>query len=193
MLENEPSTSYSAILAAATPENLKYHGSAVPLWFGAIRNTLDWKGVSFSFNVSYRLGYYFRRESVRYSNVLTGIVSHGDYALRWQQPGDEETTQVPSMPAVSNSARDNFYLYSEALVEKGDHIRLQDVSLSYDLPVTKLPLKRAQIYFYANNLGIIWKATKSSLDPDVPTTGLTATATTFPSPKAFSFGLKLQL
>ncbi|PZR31433.1 MAG: SusC/RagA family TonB-linked outer membrane protein, partial [Azospira oryzae] len=126
-LEGIPSSDYTAIIQAATPESIIYNGSARPTVFGSLRNTLSWKNISLSFNLSYRMGYYFRSNSIRYSNLLTGQVEHGDYEQRWQEAGDEAHTNVPSMPVVANVNRDNVYLYSEALVEKGDHIRFQDI------------------------------------------------------------------
>ena len=171
-LDGAPSKDYATIVSNATPESIVYHGSARPTVFGALRNTVTWKNISLSFNISYRLGYYFRRNSVRYSNVLTGQVDHGDYANRWTKAGDEIKTNVPSLPALSNINRDNIYLYSEALVEKGDHIRFQDINLSYTFDrqsIAKLPFERAQFYIYANNLGILWKATDVNIDPDYPT------------------------
>jgi hypothetical protein len=43
------------------------------------------------------------------------------------------TTNVPSAVYPSNTSRNNFYQYSEALIEKGDHIRLQDLRLGYTI------------------------------------------------------------
>ena len=89
------------------------------------------------------------------------------------------------MPSYSDYNRDNVYLYSNALVEKGDHFRLQDVNLSYlfdKSAIAKLPFERLQLYFYANNLGILWKATKTKLDPDYMT---------FKPVKSFSVGVKV--
>ena len=171
-LEGEVSKEYKAIIDAATTENIIYNGPARPTAFGALRNTFSWKGLSLSVNISYRVGYYFRRNSIRYSSVLTAQGGHSDYALRWQQPGDEAFTQVPSMPEDPDINRDNMYTYSEILVEKGDHVRLQDVNLSYTLDrgqLPGLPFDRVQIYAYASNLGILWKATDTVKDPDYRT------------------------
>jgi hypothetical protein len=73
------------------------------------------------------------------------------------------------MPLVNNSARNEFYTYSSVLVQKGDHIRLQDINLSYALNKNSsgwLPVHAVQLYLYANNIGIIYKRTRSGLDPD---------------------------
>ncbi len=171
-VNGQPSADYAIIVTNATPDNIVFNGSARPTYFGAIRNTLSWKNWSLSFNISYRLGYFFRRNSVHYNNLLSGQVEHGDYAQRWQNPGDETKTNVPSMPTAIDANRDNIYLYSSALVEKGDHIRLQDIQLNYTFSknsFVKFPFTRAQLYCYINNLGILWKATNSPLDPDYPT------------------------
>lgn len=163
------STDYAQIISKTSAQELVFHGPSRPAYSGALRNTLEWKGIGLSANISYRLGYYFRRASVNYSSLLRGIYSHGDYAFRWQKSGDEQSTSIPSIPAAVNSNRDQLYLYSEALVEKGDHIRLQDINLSYELTrakFQKLPFSNAKLYIYANNLGLIWQANKSGLDPD---------------------------
>ncbi|MEN7547366.1 SusC/RagA family TonB-linked outer membrane protein [Rapidithrix thailandica] len=165
-LEGQASTDYAAVLNATNLETMVYQGPARPVCFGAFRNTFSFKGLSLSINLTYRLGYYFRKNSIRYNNLLSGNVEHGDYRKRWQQPGDETFTQVPSLPERKNTNRDQLYLYSEALVEKGDHLRLQDIRLEYQLPIEKLPFHKAKVYLYANHLGILWKATGTPLDPD---------------------------
>lgn len=77
------------------------------------------------------------------------------------------------MPSVPNSFRDAFYLNSEVLIEKGDHIRLQDIRLAYSFQESGLAggiFRNLSLYSYVNNLGILWKATKDELDPDFRTT-----------------------
>ena len=170
--EGAPSQNYSGIFSTTTPETMQYHGPRRPNTFGSFRNTVTWKGFSLSANLTFRLGYYYRRESVLYSTVLTGIGGHADFANRWKVPGDELKTQVPSMPAGLNTLRDNMYRYSEILVERGDHIRLQDIRLSYKLlqaDFPRLPFRRMELYSYANNLGIVWKSSEDPIDPDFRT------------------------
>ena len=169
-VDGEPSTDYRAIITGASPQSLTYHGPSRPTHFGAVRNDLRWKGLSLSINISYRLGYYYRKESVRYATVLSGQGGHGDFAIRWKEEGDERFTHVPSLPERTDANRDNFYSYSSVLVERGDHVRLQDVRLGYGLETglfPNMPFRHAEIYLYANNLGILWKAAKDDpLDPD---------------------------
>jgi len=185
-LDNEPSKNYSAIVNGATVDNIIYNGSAVPTTFGSFRNTLRWKHFDFSVNISFRFGYYFRRESINYNSVLTGKGGHADFEQRWMKPGDELLTAVPSMPKTTNANRDNFYTYSDVLVEKGDNIRLQDLRLGYSLQNKNrnIPFSKLSVYMYANNLGVLWKATSSYRDPDNP----------YQLPlKTFAFGINLNL
>jgi TonB-linked SusC/RagA family outer membrane protein len=185
-LDGQVSKDYNAILKAATPGNLVYNGPSRPTVFGALRNTFTWKAWSLSANITYKLGYYFRRNSIRYGNQYGLSTQNGDYARRWQQPGDEQHTQVPSLPATSNSQRDDFYTYSSALVEKGDHVRLQDLRLAWTMDKGLLPFApgaRLQFYVYGANLGILWRANKYHLDPDVPNS--------YPQPRTIAGGLRL--
>ncbi|WP_168196225.1 SusC/RagA family TonB-linked outer membrane protein [Echinicola soli] len=164
-VNGEKSDDYASITGNATMETVNYHGSARPTLFGALRNDIAYGNLSLSVNISFRSGYHYRRNSVDYNELLRGNVTHADYGIRWKRPGDEVMTHIPSLPDGLDTDRDNFYRYAGILVEKGDHIRLQDIRLGYR--PQGLPLKNTEIYVYANNLGIIWKAAKDDpLDPD---------------------------
>ncbi|RZK39827.1 MAG: SusC/RagA family TonB-linked outer membrane protein [Pedobacter sp.] len=185
-LQGEPSTNYTAIRSSTTFDDLIYHGTLRPLIFGALRNTISWKGISVSANISYRLKYYFRNPALNYGTILAGAGGHSDYSLRWQQPGDELLTHVPSMPLLNQSQRNDFYNYASVHVKRGDHIRLQDINLNYTLNKDRmkaLPFRLAQIYLYANNLGIIWKAADGHLDPDA--------LSSFPVARSLACGIKI--
>lgn len=173
-LEGELSMDYTAInraIADDPVEMLNYHGRALPPHFGAVRNTFSYRDISLSFNIAYRFGYSFRRSSLSYISLFS-YNGHSDYTLRWQQAGDELTTDVPSMIYPANANRDTFYSRSEVLIERGDHIRLQDVNLTYHfrkLAAIQNIVNDAALFFYANNLGLLWKANDKGIDPDFPT------------------------
>jgi TonB-dependent starch-binding outer membrane protein SusC len=175
-----------AALTAEIPASQKYIGAANPTIFGTLQNRILFKGISLSFNITYKSGYYFKRSSISYTN-LNRWVGNADFVNRWQKPGDELQTDVPSLIYPNNSSRDNFYLGSEAIVEKGDHIRLQDVSLSYEfskLQWKRLPVTKLKLYIYANNLGVLWASNNYNIDPDYQSG--------FPQPRLISFGLKTE-
>jgi TonB-linked SusC/RagA family outer membrane protein len=169
-LHGQVSKDYALITSQTTPNELVYKGSAIPTKFGALRNTFTWKGFSLSANISYKFGYYFRRNGVSYQALLNGMATHSDYSLRWQNPGDEKRTNVPSFVYPLNPNRDSkFYPRTESLISKGDNIRLQDISFSYklsDIKTKMFLIKNLTIYCYTTNLGIIWKADNHPIDPD---------------------------
>ncbi len=181
--------------SSATTNNLKisdlvYSGRYNPPVTGSILNSFYWKGIGLSFNITYKLNYYFRRPSINY-NILSGTngwqqAGFNDYVLRWQQPGDEAKTNVPSIAYPFNATRELFYTQSSVLIEKGDHIRLQYINLSYDLDnriIRKWPVQHLKFYFYANNLGILWRANNKGIDPDYPYIA-------YPPMKTYSVGIK---
>jgi len=179
------SKDYAAISNSANISDAIFHGSARPIDFGSFRNTLSYKNVSISANITYKLNYFFRKPTINYSTFGSGWQMNSEYYDRWKQPGDENITSVPSFVYPLNTARDNFYRYSSVNVEKGDHIRLQDVQIEYfmgDLIKSTL-FKRLWVYGYANNLGVVWKATKTNLDPDYVNS-------TFTNPKTYALGVR---
>lgn len=185
-LTGKVSTDYASLLLYG-PEYQAYSGRSTPSIFGGFRNTFMYKEWSLSVNLSYKLGYYFKRSSINYYNLLYAWQGNIDYTHRWQQPGDEKFTSVPSVPSLpADKSRDAFYNASEAVVTKADHVRLQDVVVSYDLDKTHysfLPVKHMQLSLYATNLGLIWKANHYGIDPDYQ-------QATYLPPKIFSFCIK---
>lgn len=180
---------YSAIFNSSDFSNLLYKGPANPPVFGSLLNSFYWKQWGVSFNIIYKFGYYFRRSSVNYSDLFSGnSPGHPDYEHRWQKTGDEKYTNIPSMTYPASFDRDFFYGDAEVLIEKGDHIRLQDLQVSYDLSkndFSKLPVKSIRFYLYANNIGILWKANHQGVDPD----NINST----PNPRTLAIGLKMDL
>lgn len=177
---------FSTSISNTKPQDLVYHGHATPTVSGNMLNDISYKGFSVSFNITYNFGYYFRRSSIDFNQIQSFWGGHGDYGLRWQKPGDEKFTNVPSAP-VSSDNRYSFYGFSEALVEKGDHIRLRDLRFLCNLNNTilkKLPFKNIALSVMADNLNVLlWRANKQGIDPDFNNT--------IPSPRSITFGLNL--
>lgn len=195
-LNGNLSTNYAQIVQNTTFSDLKFFGSSRPTSFGSLRNTVSYQDISLSLNIIYKLGYYFRRSSIQYSGLYSSWLGHADYTKRWQKPGDEATTNVPSIQLPNTDAnRERFYTYSESLVDNGNHVRLQDITLSYDLSrhVWKnSPFTNLSIYGYINNVGILWRANHDGLDPDVWSSPAGGT-TSLPLPRTYSIGLKANL
>lgn len=164
--------------------SFKYIGSATPVTFGSILNSFSYKGFTLSFNIMYKFGYYLLRPSLSYYALAASGIAGTDYDKRWQQPGDEKKTNVPSFAYPLSAQRDQLYAGSEINIIKGDYIRLQFVNLSYSLlnNNSKRPFHSVQIYVNVANLGIIWRANKYHIDPDY--------VNTIPQPKIYTIGIK---
>ncbi|MBB5436953.1 TonB-linked SusC/RagA family outer membrane protein [Pedobacter sp. AK017] len=191
-LNGEVSKNYTGIVTSNNTDNVVYYGSSRPTSFGALRNTFSYRGFSISANVTYKLNYFLRKRSIdlNYSRVLG--LPNSDYYARWQQKGDELRTSVPSLVYPLDENRNTFYQNSEALIIKGDHVRLQDISLSYDFDRKRhkrLPFALLQIYGYINNIGILWRANKYGIDPDVSDYNF-ALYSTYTNPRTYALGLK---
>jgi len=184
-INGKKSTDYNALFNLPISQQ-SIGGSGLPHYFGSLRNNLSWKGFDFSFNITYRFDYYFRKQSLSYYGLFKRGIGNYEYSKRWQKPGDENITNVPSLPYPVKSKRDGFYQQSEINVLKADNIRMNDLRLSYNFSgrmIKGLSLENLQIYSYVSNLNwLIWKANKKGIDPDFPT-GLRM-------PASFSFGLK---
>jgi TonB-linked SusC/RagA family outer membrane protein len=193
-INGQKSSNYSEINNRTPLAELKYNGPVNPPVVGAFRNDFFYRNVSVSVNVIYKMGHYFRRPSIDYGAMLTYWAANSDLSKRWQKPGDEETTYVPSIPSgtapIGVTARNTFYTNSEVLVEKADHIRLQDIVIGYDFDKeqwARLPVKKIHVYCNINNVGILWRANKFGIDPDALPNSY---ATILPIPRSFTLGAK---
>jgi TonB-linked SusC/RagA family outer membrane protein len=184
------SKDYTAITGTLDPTQLKYHGSASPKYFGSLINTFAYSNFQLSFNITYKLGYYFRRNGVfsgsNFGSAALTSYSMLDYAKRWQKPGDELTTNIPALTYPA-SRQDGFFQNSDVMVESGNHIRLQDIRLSFSLGGSRTQtsfFRNANIFVYAKNLGILWRENNLKIDPDYGATNI---------PQSFSGSLGINI
>jgi TonB-linked SusC/RagA family outer membrane protein len=191
-LNGEVSKNYASITGTGTKvEDLQYFGSAIPTKYGSIINSFSYKSIGVQLGISFKYSYYYRRNSINYTNLINNWDGHSDYEKRWKKAGDEAFTDVPVNLYTTNTNRDRFYEGAAVLVEKGDHIRLQYFNVTYDLKISdkaKSVIKSLRLQFNADNLGLIWRANKSGIDPDFnPISGKTL------PPTSFSLGLSSNL
>lgn len=164
-LNGEVSTDYVEIMSKANAsDNIVMQGTTIAPYFGNTLNTFTFKGLSLSTNIIFNLGHKFRRPMLSYSAFQTQGYTYNEYSQRWQKPGDEKTTNVPSLIYPIDFNREIFYEYSEISVEKADHIMINDLQMSYilDGKVWKgLPFKSINVAVQMTGLNFfIWKASK---------------------------------
>lgn len=186
-LNGQPSQDYASITNSIPVSDLQYIGPARPTYFGGLNNRFTYKGFSLGIQLSYKLGYYFMAPTISYSQIGSGgnafLKVNRDYLQRWQKPGDEMRTTIPSLVYPFNPARDQFYQYAAVNVHNAGQVRLQDISLSYDLRKSRL-----QVFAYADNVALLWKANHAGLDPDaVPGPGDNSTTR---APRSIAIGIK---
>lgn len=181
----QPSTNYQAILDSAGMSTLVYHGPTRPTTTATLRNTFTYKQWQLMVALVGNFGYFVRLPSIAYTDLAVNNWGHADFANRWQKPGDELRTNVPSLVYDPIYGRDLLYNNSDVLVTKGDHIRLKDIYLAYEFNCKsnkKLPFRSLLLYAYAGNLGIIWKSSSKAIDPDY--------INDLPERASFSLGIK---
>jgi TonB-dependent starch-binding outer membrane protein SusC len=185
-LNGQPSTNYTAMATEATTSgnNLVFIGRSSPLYFGSIINTFNYGQFSLSVNVNFKLAYYFMKNSINYNSMITSGATHSDYAKRWQQPGDENLTHVPSFIYPVNINRDGIYNASEIHADRADHARLSYIRLSYtpNIATWGIGLRRLEVFGGLQNGGILWRKNSDKLDPDYNNQ--------IPPAKQIAFGLR---
>lgn len=186
-LHGEASKDYFALTSANVGlDELVFHGSARPLYFGSLLNTVNYGPLSLSFNITYQFAYFFRRPALSYTDLFNNGIGLNDFYNRWQKPGDELTTHVPAMTYPANSLSNSFYPFTEPLVERGDHVRLKDIKISYALGhIPSLKFKSFEAFGYVSNLGFLWRANKHGYDP--------STRSTMQVPRTYSLGVTFNL
>lgn len=156
-----------------TADDLKYMGRTTPPFFGGFFNDFTYRSFSLGVRINYEMGHVFRRSSIENypdftTNNYPGLIgTQQDLTLRWRKPGDEVFTNVPGLANVTTNSN-NRYKLSDLLVESGSHMRLQQISLGYQVPsqaLSRLAVKSVGLNFSVRNLGIIWKQNKSGVDP----------------------------
>jgi TonB-linked SusC/RagA family outer membrane protein len=173
---NEGVVPYNQALTSL--DDLTYAGRKAPLYTGGLTQTLRYKGLSLYVQTVFKLGYVFLPPTFLPLNTSRGIDLNADIDRRWRQPGDEASTSVPGVLGSTGTSWVR-YNYSDARVQRGDHIRLREVALRYAVPASLLGfgaakpfVKSLNLSVAARNLGLLWRKNTLGLDPDflyVPT------------------------
>ncbi len=158
-------------------EDMAYMGTTTPKYYGSINLSIDYKKWTVNVLATYKLDYVlfkptFNSYITRY-NTFSGYDLNSDIDNRWREAGDETATNVPGVKGMSGYGYARYRFGTDRVID-GDHIRLRQIALSYDLSdaLDKTFIKGASLSFTARNLGLIWKKNKDGIDPDfLPYTG----------------------
>lgn len=186
LLAPDGTKDYVAYMNNAKIDDLADMGMKFPPYAGVFRNTFSYGNFSLSASVDYKFGFYFRRSTINYSQLFTSGVGHMDYLKRWQVPGDEKTTSVPVFPVDKNISRDELYVNSALMYEKGDFLRLADLQFSYRTFPGFLKNKECRLFATVRNVAWIYRANALGLIPDMPNV-------TYPNPRTWIMGFQINL
>ncbi len=164
-------------------QNERYFGKPQPDGFGAVINSFNFKNIQLTATFYYQYGFQVNT-SMMVNDGANPLMNQDKSALdRWQKPGDIATN--PKRFIYNYTSNGSRYIYN------GDFIRLQDLSVSYDLPkkiVNRLGLTTLKVYAKAYNLAI-WTHYPGS---DVANTNVHGTnGFSYPNQKSYSLGFNL--
>lgn len=165
-------------IAAVAPEDLKYMGTTVAPYFGGLMNNFSYNNFTLGVQVTYFMGHVFKNTVLQnyptYSGVQYGAVAKDELvADRWRQAGDEAFTNVPGLANISYNSL-NRYQNADINILPADNIRLQQVSLGYNVPsnwLEKTFIKSMSFNFAARNLGLLWVKNDLNIDPQYLSNG----------------------
>ncbi len=190
-------------------------GDAMPDFYGGLDNTFKWRNfvldVFFSFSYGNKMfngskAALYNYTSSSFSGASINNLS-SDLLQYWTRPGQK--TAIPALINKSNYANASFsssfdYTLGQDIsrfLEDASYLKLRNVTLAYnfsnDFLRHKLPFIRSlRVYAQGNNL---WLLTEySGIDPEVSAYGSSALNAgydelTMPSPRRFTFGIKVGL
>ncbi len=167
-----------------------YAGSPEPKILGGFNTTFAWKGLQLSAFFEFKAGNYvciLNEQSYLNSDGAEMQMNQMASALNyWKKPGD---VGVNPKPIAGNSTNSDNAL-SDRWLERGDYLRIKDVTLSYSLPqvaLDKLHIKGLR--FYVSGLNLFCFNDVNFWDPEMGVTG--GGAGVYPLTKSFVGGIEL--
>jgi TonB-linked SusC/RagA family outer membrane protein len=146
------------------------YGPTLPTWFGAWDNTLRYKNFDFNVQAQYSGGNFIYNGTKAGMRDLRFWNNHTDVLTRWQQEGD--VTDIPRVVWLDNVSNGSAQPIS-ANVEKGDFLRIRNLTLGYTLPSNsifqKANISNFRVYVSANNAFLFTAYTGT--DPEVSSNG----------------------
>jgi hypothetical protein len=147
----------------ATREVLKGK-SASPKYYGGFTNSLAYKGFSFTADFIYNYGNYVTDGWAFY--LIDGVDPiEQKYALnlrRWQKPGD-----ITDVPKYVYGSTNNSSSFSTRFLQKGDYIRLRNLTFGYTLSTRVNSLLHiTSLYFYVRGTNLWTKTYDKNLTID---------------------------
>lgn len=153
-------------------------GQERPKWIASLGANIQYKNFDFSFNINSRWGYSFNLAP------FNDVVLDGQ---RWLPAVDYWTPDNPTNNYPKADQSNGWDTYRSANgYQKGDHIKLQDVTVGYsfDKLLSKTFIKKARFYVQLRNVAYLYKATDFGIMPEAPDMNYTI-------PSSYNFGVNV--
>jgi TonB-linked SusC/RagA family outer membrane protein len=167
-------------------------GNVLPTYFGGLDNNLLYKNFDFNIFIRYQGGNkIFNRTRVDMLNM--NFVNNSKEILgRWQSAENPGDGQTPRLWTGRSTFINNDTGTSSRFVEKGDFIRISNITLGYTIPnsiLSKAKIERLRVYAQVQNAAVFTKY--KGLDPETNTTGAGVDYNGNPQQRVFLVGLNL--
>jgi TonB-linked SusC/RagA family outer membrane protein len=163
-------------------------GVTIPPYFGSFANTITYKRFEIYALFTFKAGDVFTRPGPnQYFSLPYTRVLNSSWANRWEKPGDELTTNIPSIDANHEGLTN--YLASDLFIDNASYVRLRDLTLTYHIPIKDWNwkfMRTLDVSITGRNLAL-WTANKDGIDPDYIPTSATVT---LPPSKTFIFSIR---
>ena len=127
-------------------------GTPEPKFTGGFNTSINWKGLELSMFTEFKTGNLVYIYEYRYLNADGNGVTRNQLASAlnyWKEPGDTGCNPKPVAYQATNS-----YANSTRWLQRGDYLRIKDVTIAYNLPqdlLKKFNMKGVKVYFSALN------------------------------------------
>ena len=130
-----------------------YAGSPEAKLAGGFNTSISYKGLSLSAFFEFKTGNYVYVGEMRYLNAdgnqmtMNQVSSAANY---WKEPGDTGVNPKP----IAGNATNSYNISSTRWMQKGDYLRIKDVTISYNLPeklLKSINMKGVRLYVSALN------------------------------------------
>lgn len=170
----------------------KVLGVSIPKWFGGFDN--NFKLGNFDMNVFFRFsGGNMIMNRTRADLLEQAFNNNGTEILgRWQSPENPGDGQTPKLILGQSNRINNPNVATTRFVEKGDFLRLGNISIGYTMPknlTQKAGIESLRIFAQAQNALTFTPYT--GIDPETNTNGFGVDFNGNPQQQVFSFGINL--
>lgn len=216
-VNDDGTTSHTGNIIPGTTENIANNRmilkgkTSLPKFVGGFNSQLAYKNFDLAMNFSFAAGHYIYNrllQSTLTPNRGVRALSNKLLTEAWQNPGDNakwpqvvmnvqhfyDSDGNPSTDPVTYGTEEKFI--SSMYLEKGDYLKLKNLSVGYTLPVKVASKMKMQSFRVALNVTNLFTLTKfSGYDPEVgieQTTGASLVSySSMPQARTYSLGLNI--